>query len=398
MLDAALDGWITKGYIEPSSAWITCNPLFVEKKNGSVRTCIDYRPINAAIEEWDWPLPKIRDVRHSINGSRWYFRLDLKDAFHRVVVAPEARPLTAFHTHRGVWQFTRMPFGLSTAPSTYQRFLDWVLLPVRGEVVNYIDDILGYSKTRAGVLRLLARVEKLLRTHGIEVNREKSVGATQEVVFCGLRIKAGAVGSALPITPFPTPRTVKEWQSALGFANCYRDFIPNFSEFTHGLYPGANQVDEIERNARWKELWTKLHQSITLAEFDYDSPSNLYLDASQYATGAVLVQKGKVCAIFSKGLTGAQSRYSGTDREHLALLLGVEAFRVFIQNNRHVYVNTDHSALLNRQEERMTPRQTRWKTRITAITDQIRHVAGRDNPADYWSRAGWKGGGDNYFL
>ena len=386
------------GYVERSQAWVTCNPLFVEKKNGTICTCIDYRPINIVIDAWEWPLPRIRDIRHCLRGSRWYTRLDLKDAFHRIRIPAAYRPLTAFHTHRGVFQFTRMPFGLNTAPATYQRFLDWVLRHCDGRI-NYVDDILVYAHTPRQLARRVARVLAALREHDVEINQSKSVYTTQELEFVGLRITRGNIGSALPVRPIDTPTTLKEWQSALGFANCFRDFIPNYAEIVADMYPGVRQVPMEARDARWRAIWASLHHAMTLSEFQDDQPSQLYLDASLYAVGAVLVQNGHVCGIFSKGLTDAQRKYSATDREHLALMLGVEAFRVFIQSTQKVTVNTDHTALLNRDESRMTTRQVRWKTRILAVTSNIIHVPGKDNPADYWSRWGWKsGGGDQSFL
>lgn len=397
-LKAQLDKWITNGVAEASRAWVACNPHFVGKKDGSVRTVIDYRPFNDVIEPWDWPLPKIRDIRHQLAGSSWYCRLDLKDAFHRVGVDPASRPLTAFWTPWGVYQFKRMPFGLSTAPATYQRFLDWILQPVKQLLVNYVDDILLYSATLPRLRALRRRVLRLLASSNVEVNWKKSVMESREVDFVGLSIRGGEIGAALPVRPFTTPHTKAEWQSALGFANCYRDYIPMYSSLTERLYPGSNQVDEATRQTRWGELWTQLHHAMTLSQFSYDQPSSLFLDASQYAVGGVLLQGGKVCGLFSKGLTGPQSRYSATDREHLALMLGVEAFRVFLQSNQQVTVNTDHTALLNRDEGALTHRQFRWKTRILAITTNIRYVPGRDNPADYWSRAGWKSGGDKIYL
>jgi hypothetical protein len=398
-LEQAVHHWLEQGVVEPAPrAWITHNPVFVEKKSGAIRTCIDFRPTNETITAWDWPLPRIRDIRFRLVGTSWYFRLDLKDAFHRIDVAPTARALTAFHTHLGTFQFRKMPFGLNTAPSTYQRFLDWVLHTVKQFVINYVDDILGYATSLPQLRRRRRRVMALLRSWGIAVNYDKSIMETQEVDFVGLRIRGGAIGSALDVRPFPTPRSTKEWQSALGFANCFRDFIPNYADQVAGLYPGANQVDEAERDARWQRVWTGLHDAMTLQPYDDSAPAALFLDASQYAVGAVLTQKGKVCAIFSKGLTSTQSRYSTTDREHLALLLGAEAFRVFIQSGQPITLNTDHTSLLNRQEDRMTPRQLRWKWRIMTITANFVYVAGRDNPADYWSRAGWKGGGDKFCL
>lgn len=397
-LEQQVRDWLAQDVVETSRAWIRCNPLFVEKKSGGIRTCIDYRPINAVLDAWEWPLPKIRTIRHTLVGTKWYAKIDLKDAFHRIRVHPDARPLTAFHTHFGTFQFKRMPFGLSTAPSTYQRFLDWVLHTAKHFLINYVDDILVYATSLRQLRSRTRAVRRLLARWDVEVNEKKTVWEAQEVVFVGLRICQGNIGASLPITPFSTPATVKEWQSALGFANCFRDFIPNFSNLTAGLYPGANQIDASSREEKWRELWVQLHHCLELQSYDDSQDADLYLDASQKAVGAVLVQEGKVCAIYSKGLSQSQAKYSATDREHLALMLGVESFRLFIQSNRRVTVHTDHTALLNRQEDKMTPRQIRWKTRILAVTTNIRHVSGTNNPADYWSRWGWEGGGDAFFC
>ena len=98
ILQEALNEWLEKGIVEPSRAWIKCNPLFVAKKNGKIRTCIDYRPINLVTTGWDWPLPKIKEIRHHIRGNIWFTRLDLKDAFFHISVDEKSKPLTAFST------------------------------------------------------------------------------------------------------------------------------------------------------------------------------------------------------------------------------------------------------------------------------------------------------------
>lgn len=398
ILDEAIDRWLAQGIIEPSRAWVTCNPLFVPKKNGDMRTCIDFRPINRVLPVWDWPLPKIKDFRHRLPGRRWFTRLDLKDAFHRISVEPNSRPLTAFHSHRGNFQFKGMPFGLNTAPATYQRFIEWVLRTCLKYVIVYIDDILIMARTRRELRKYEAAVRSALRQWQVTVNEDKSESEVKEVTFCGIKIREGTIACALEQGTRPIPRTKEEWWSALGFANCFRDYLPSYADKAAGLYPGQNQLSEPERTEKWVSLWNELRGCISLGHYDDTKEGNLFLDASKYAVGAVLTQEGKVCAIFSKALTSSQQNYSATDREHLALLQGVEAFRVFIQSNKCLNVNTDHSALLNRNEDRMTGRQLRWKTRISEITSRIRHIPGKENPADFWSRQGWKWGGDLFCL
>ena len=398
-MDEALERWTAKGYIEPSRAWVSCNPVFVEKKNGSIRTCIDYRPINAVTKPWDWPLPRIKDLRHHVLRSEWFSRIDLVEAFHRVSIPDDQRPWTAFHTHRGTYQFTRMPFGLSTAPATFQRFLQSVLGPVRHKVIHYVDDILIHDATLTGHDHTLREVERKLRQASIEINETKSERRKRSVTFVGLNISKGKLGASLPVTDWPVPRTKPEWQSALGYANCFRDFVPGFSDLTAGLYPSANELPLGPRQQKWRHLWNAISAHLDLANYDDTKPGMLYLDASQYAVGGVLTQPGKgVCAVFSKALSGSQSRYSATDREHLALLIGLETFKLFLHSNSLLQTNTDHTALLNRQDDKLTNRQMRWKTRIHYITSNIHHVAGKDNPADYWSRQGWKGGGDKVYI
>jgi len=287
-----------------------------------------------------------------------------------------------------------MPFGLSTAPPTFQRFIDWVLVKSRDETLRYVDDILIYAPT----LRLLRarqkRVLAALKEHQVEINQEKSQYELRTLKFVGLTIREGGVGQGLglPDQP-PTPRLKKEWESAMGFANCYRDYVPGFSDLAAGLYPGKNQLPQQERLDKWLRLWAAMGHHTGLNHWKDDEPAWLYTDASGQATGAVLLQKQGVIGIHSKGLSESQKRYSTTDREHLALLRGVEHFRVFLQRNFDTMTLTDHTALLNRNDDRLSFRQSRWKRRITEVTGRLKYVKGLENPADFWSRQGAKRGG-----
>lgn len=137
-----------------------------------------------------------------------------------------------------------------------------------------------------------------------------------------------------------------------------------------------------------RRLVRECFRHISLSHYDDELPATLFTDASGLATGAVLTQRNRVVAIHSKTLTTAQTRYSTTDREALALVHGVEAFRVMLHSNQQLELATDHTALLNRNDERLTPRQTRWKHRVLAVAHHTRYVPGAENPADYWSRQG----------
>lgn len=253
---------------------MVCNPLWVDKSSGEKRTCINYRPVNAVTKIWEWPLPKIREIRHQIRDGKWFSKLDLKEAFHRIEVDRASRPLTAFATPWGAYQFTRMPFGLATAPATYQRFLDWVLHGLKERVINYVDDILIWGRTRKECLRWEWAVRRRLKQHHVEVNEAKSLSCQKELVFVGLRIADGTVGCALKMDGWAPPVTKQDWQSFLGYANCYRDYLPNLSTMTAGLYPGTNQLPTSERVTKARALYEALTQATSLNHFSDTTPAN----------------------------------------------------------------------------------------------------------------------------
>lgn len=368
-----------------------CNPLFVEKKNGKIRTCIDYRPINQAIADFDWPIPRLQDIRHRLVGARWFSRFDLRDAFHHMRIREEDRGATSFWTPRGPHRFLRMPFGLKTAPSYFQRCIENDLRHVLDIVIPYIDDTLVFAQTLPGLLQREKRVLRALRQTGHEVAWDKSERQIQELTFCGLRLSQDGVSATTDITKiqdYAIPYRLVDRQSFLGFANYFRDYIPDFSRFSEPLNPNKKNIP---RSTNYDESFRQFLQAcmhhVTLNHYR-GGKLRLFTDASLYAMGAVLVENGNVIALCSRKFTPAQTRYSATDREHLALLLAVEKFKVFCHGNSGVTLKTDHKALLNRSDELLTPRQTRWKFRILACTSRIEYEPGMGNPADFWSRRG----------
>jgi Reverse transcriptase (RNA-dependent DNA polymerase) len=254
-LELAITRWLSQGYIEPSHAFVTCNPVFVAKKDGTIRTCIDYTPINRVIGDNDWPLPLIKDFRHRIVGATMFSRIDLKEAFHRIHVECRARPLTAFHSHRGKFQFTRMPFGLKTAPSVFQKFMDWTLRKHGAYALWFIDDVLVFSADDSHTSKLQA-VRTTLANAGVTINEDKSAYHKRELTYVGLSVSAKGIGCALDATrlaEWPMPRTRTEKQSFLGFANCFRDYVPRYATHSAGMYPKKDELaleNEIRNQSR----------------------------------------------------------------------------------------------------------------------------------------------------
>ena len=385
--------WLAKGVVEKTRPlpWVN-NPVFVEKKNGNIRTCIDCRPVNAVTQDYDWPLPRLQDLRHRLRGARWFARMDLSDAFFRIRVPAQWRPYTAFRSDGVTYQFTRMPFGLKTAPAVFQRYMDHSLKAYISFSFWYIDDVLVFADTLEELKRRVTLVKRRLQQVGSTINEDKSEYDTQGLLFAGMWIYYGGQGpnfaKVRELAALPVPRTKKDRQSALGLVSYLRDHVPLASMLTASLTSEMTKDQEEHLEKEWRRLVRHIGtRSCTLGHWAEDRPATVYTDASGVAAAAILIQDGRVIALASRKLTPAETRYSATDREHLSLLLAAKRFRIFLHRRGAVTdVYNDHAAHVTRRTADMTPRQTRWHHIIGLWIPTIRHVKGVNNPADYLSR------------
>ncbi|RYF49190.1 MAG: hypothetical protein EOO38_08450 [Cytophagaceae bacterium] len=389
--------WQDAGVIEPCLHKPDPNNLvFVAKKNGAIRVCVDCTPANEVTQDFDWPLPALQDLRHEIRGSHYFARLDLKDAFFRISVPSEYRDLTSFHdpTINTTYRFRKMPFGLKTAPSVFQRFMDTHLAPLGFGYFWYIDDILVHAETRNALRRRVHALRKQLRTMGCEVNEGKSEYDTRGLLFAGIWITGDSVSAnaakTAEVLSLAAPTTKKEAQSALGLVSYLRDFIPLVSHFTSLLYPDKSglRLPPDEYAKEWSRLRRHLASAISsLRHWRPNIPAQLFTDASGTGIGVILIQGGQVVSLASRQMTPAETRYSATDREHIALVFAAKKFRMFLhQPAGATQVRCDHAALINRRDEDLTPKQARWKAIVKYWMPHVTHVKGLDNPADFISR------------
>jgi hypothetical protein len=385
--------WLEEGIIELiAHAPYENNKVYVEKSNGSIRVCIDCTPANRVTEDYDWPLPALSELRFFAKGYSWFAKVDLRSAFFRIKIPPAWRHLTAFRADGKTYQFRRMPFGLKTAPAVFQQFMDTRLAPLRDICYWYIDDILVRGHSQKEVQTNTEALFRQLRIMGCEDNSEKNVLCTKTLIFAGMMISSEGIGpnhaSVAKVAALPLPRTKKEKQSALGLIGYLRDFVPLASHLSAGLYPGGRELPPAEYEKQWKAFLKHVIKAVTqLSHFDEKSDADLYTDGSNTGVAAVLIQKGRIVALTSRLLTDVETRYSATDREHLALLLASQKFRPFLHR---VYgrtkVYSDHMALLSRKRIGITPRQYRWQHLIGYWITGLEHVPGIENPADYFSR------------
>ena len=132
-IEEQTDELLKSGIIRPSASPWASPVTLVPKKDGGIRMCVDYRRVNANLADDGYPMPRIQDILDSLSGCSYFTLVDLKAGYHQIPVDEESIPITAFVTHQGLYEYTRMPFGLKVAPAVFQRCMNEMLRPVLGQ-------------------------------------------------------------------------------------------------------------------------------------------------------------------------------------------------------------------------------------------------------------------------
>ena len=185
-LKKQLNDLLSRGYIRPSKSPYGAPVLFVDKKDGKLRMCIDYRALNKVTIKNNYPLSRIDDLFDRLAGAEFFSRIDLKSGYYQIRIANEDVEKTACCTRYGSYEFLVMPFGLCNAPSTFTTLMNTIFSEEMDDfVIGYIDDILVYSKTAEEHARYLEVVLRKLKDNKLYANGEKSNFAHNEIEFLG---------------------------------------------------------------------------------------------------------------------------------------------------------------------------------------------------------------------
>jgi hypothetical protein len=396
LIEKEVKGLLARGSIAPSHSPFGAPVLFVGKKDGTMRMCMDYRALNKLTKKNKYPLPRIDDLLDRLGGATVFSSLDLASGYHQIRIAEADVPKTAFRTPLGLYEWKVLPFGLTNAPATFQAVMNDVFREHLGKsVLVYLDDILVFSKTPEEHETHLRQVLALLRKHQLYAKRKKCVFNQPEVSFLGHVVGVGGVRAdprkTAVIATWPEPLNKKELQSFLGLANWFRKFVQGYANMVRPLTSLTGNVPwvwDAACNDAFAAVKAALVSPPVLALPDFSKAFEVICDASGAGIGAVLVQDDRPLAFESRKLTEAEQNYHTTDREMLAVVHALEIWRCYLEGAVGVTVVTDHNPLTwFRTQPILSKRQVRWSEKLERFAFTWRYQPGRINVADPLSRA-----------
>ncbi|KAJ9561205.1 hypothetical protein OSB04_006365 [Centaurea solstitialis] len=377
-LSNQLEELLAKGFIRPSSSPWGAPILFVKKKDGSLRMCIDYRELNKLTVKNRYPLPRIDDLFDQLQGAAWFSKIDLRSGYHQLKVREEDVHKTAFRTRYGHYEFVVMPFGLTNAPAAFMDLMNRVCRPLLDRsVIVFIDDILIYSKTKEDHVEHLREVLEILRKEQLYAKFSKCDFWLQEVQFLGHLVNREGIkvdpAKVEAVMKWESPKSPSEIRSFLGLAGYYRRFIQDFSKI-------AVPLTKLTRKNKLCEA-----PVLTLPEGVEDM--TVYCDASHHGLGCVLMQRGKVISYASRQLKTHELNYPTHDLELAAVVFALKIWRHYLYGVKCT-IYTDHKSLRHFLDQpNLNMRQRRWLDVVKDYDCEILYHPGKANVvADALSR------------
>ncbi|KAL5547540.1 hypothetical protein UlMin_002771 [Ulmus minor] len=373
-LKEQLQELLDKKFIRPSYSPWGAPVLFVKKKDGTLRMCIDYRELNKVTIKNKYSLPRIDDLFDQLQGAAIFSKIDLRSGYHQLKIRESDVPKTAFRTRYGHYEFLVMPFGLTNAPAAFMDLMNRVFKEFLDKfVVIFIDDILIYSKTRENHEAHLELVLQRLKEHRLYAKFKKCEFWIEQVTFLGHVISKDGI------------------RSFLGMAGYYRRFFEGFSRIAGPLTTLTRKnvrftwTEDCEKS--FQELKKQLTTALVLAIPSGNDGFVIYSDASKMGLGAVLMQHGRVIAYASRQLKDYEKNYPTHDLELVAVVFALKIWRHYLYGV-HCEIYTDHKSLkyfFTQKEFNM--RQRRWLELVKDYDCEILYHPGKANKvADALSR------------
>ena len=360
MVEEELDRLQKEDIIEPVqyAEWAAPIVPVVKKDKKSLRICGDFKQtVNRASKLDKYPIPKIEDLFAQLTGGKQFTKLDMSQAYQQLVLEENSREFVVINTHRGLFRYKRLPFGVSSAPGIFQRAMESILRGIP-RVVVYIDDILVTGPNEEAHLTSLKEVLRRLEEAGLRLRRKKCVFLAPSVEYLGYVIDAHGLHpvqeKVRAVQEAPAPENVSELKAYLGLLTYYSKFLPNLSTVLAPLYKLLRHKEPWQWTKETEEAFNQSKQlllsSQLLVHFNPTLEIRVACDALAYGIGAVISHRmpdgsEKPVAFMSRTLNEAEKKYSQIEKEALACVVGVSRFHSYLWGHRFV-LQTDHKPLM----------------------------------------------------
>lgn len=394
-VDKELDRLMEENIITPitHSPWAAAI-VPVLKPDGSVRICGDYKlTVNKAARLDTYPIPKLQDLFSGLAGGVVFSKLDMSQAYAQLCLDEVSKKYTVINTHRGLFRYNRLCFGVSAAPGIFQRAMEGLLRTMPG-VFCYLDDVLISAKSAEEHETRLGSVLTTLQQAGLKLRPEKCTIGVASVSYLGYRIDRHGLHptkqKVQAILDAPEPRNQTQLRAYLGLLNFYRRFLPSASSLLEPLNKLLRQKEPWcwgrEQNRVFRESKQVLLRSEALVHFDPTKQIVVVADSSAYGIGAVLCHvidgvERPVC-FASRSLNSAERNYSQLEKEALALVYALRQFHFYVWGQTGLTLVTDHKPLLGLfSPNKIIPpmasgRVQRWSLLLQAYNFRLVHRSG----------------------
>ena len=386
---------LDKGFIRRSTSSAGSPILFVKKKDGSLRLCVDYRGLNAITLKNRYPLPLISETLDRLREAKLFTALDLRGAYNLLRIAPGDEWKTAFRTRYGLFECMVVPFGLTNAPAAFQHLMNDIFRDILDIYVTcYLDDILIFSSDPSDHISHVREVLQRLVKHGLYVKAEKCNFSVTECDFLGYRVSTSGIGlspsKVESMLDWAEPTCRKDVERFIGFANAYRGFCPRLANYryrwqklTRGDVPFVWSEDFADAFTDLKRLFTS---APLLVHYDPSLPTIIETDSSSFAISAILSQtqldsSNRPIAYMSRKMTPAECNYGPRDWELLAVVHSIKVWRRYLEGLSEPFtVYTDHQTLQYFQTSRLLSRRlTRWSQAVNHHKYYVVYRPGKQN-------------------
>ena len=377
------------------------NPVLVPKDDDDeFRVTVDYRNLNMNLINSHHPIPRIDDLRASMNGSQYFSKLDLRQAYFQFPLSEESKKLTTFYANGRLLRLTRLPQGALPAASELNNALRQIFSSIP-EAHAIHDDIIIATKTQEEHYDILLKTFEILEEHNLTLNGSKCIFMSQDIPFWGMRFTNEGIKpcpeKCRALQEMTPPQRKEDVASFISLLQSHAKFIPMFAKLT----PNIRALQK--KQSKFK--WTHVHQqefdavkehfreSTTLSFFDPDLPTYIFVDAAKQGLSAIIsqgadIKNTNVVAFASRTTTPVERRYPQIDLEAMSVDFGLRRFREYCVGGENIKVVTDHKPLVPIFDDKRlgSIRIDRTKLRHQDIDYKVVWQQGKNNPADYLSR------------